>query len=595
MNISGLNIQHTISLYDRNNYLYTRYAYAQDTGALKIIYQISFNNIEEIRKTYLDELLIATEDKEFWSDSSEYYFRGVNLKGIARAFTSFGKLGGGSSIPMQMVKFMRGDVSLSFNRKLTDIIGAINTYTTFSKNDLLKYYCDFVPIGDVYGFKAASLAYLGKDLNVLNKAELALLVSSVKGGIYCQFKNFSKPEIALKVKDRRNRVIITANKIFKNRISFEKADTSQNLPSKCCWKNKVNSDPYINYSEYVIAKELPLYLKLDSFYQDRYKDLNIYTSLDTLMQNTLVKNLKKSVTGLSSNGSIHGAMVVYNNNHELIAMADERPGNDFQQDLNYSRLSFQAGSTIKPFAYALHMEKNSKNRHSLILDGDDPGCKDSPKNYSGTATNRKMPIIWNLKESSNKAAFNLMCQKHITPMELAADLRKMNITSHLDESNYRMPLGTDNFYLPEIVKAYTVFSNEGNWYSGTAVNKIIGKTSEDKFYIKSSPNGIKIYPKSVNNEIVHCLKEVVKSGTAKKMPTILKSNSFGKTGTTNLSKDVWFIGQYRNITAGIWVGVDKFNYPNSRLPGHMSTGGSGCVPIWSEIICKYFNLKCNSL
>lgn len=589
LDINSLNINHSLTLYDMNNHAFARYLYENDSGILKVVKQISFKDVKEIKDSPLDELLTATEDRAFYEKNPDLYFRGVNLRGIGRAIYSFGRLGGGSSIPMQLTKFLREDATLSFNRKLTDIIGAINSYTTFDKDALLNFYCNYVPINQVYGFKAASLAYLGKDLSKLNLSELALLVSSVKGGIYCNFNKFNDTQIAEKVKARRNRILVTANLLHKNQIKLNPSDTNKNLPNRCCFGSKLLADPYINFSEYIISIELNKYQFNDSI--KKLKDLNVYTTLDTSMQSIVQSSISESVSKFGKD--IHAAMVVMNEKHQIIALADENPGTEYRQNFNYSRFSFMGGSTIKPFAYALYMEKHKKNRRSLLFDGDFKTCKNTPQNFGHRVSNQKQTLSWCLKESSNKAIYNLMCQKYISPSELANKLHKAGISSYLDTSNYYMPLGTDNYFIMELVNAYKVFNQEGYWYPSYAIRKITESTNSTALEIYKPPEGEQVFPKWVCNEILFCLHEVTLNGTAKAIPKEIKLSSFGKTGTTNNSKDAWFIGSYKGKMAGIWVGVDKTDLELNSLPLSIATGSKACVPIWSKVMCKYHKVNCN--
>ncbi|MCB1349414.1 MAG: penicillin-binding protein, partial [Maritimibacter sp.] len=59
----------------------------------------------------------------------------------------------------------------------------------------------------------------------------------------------------------------------------------------------------------------------------------------------------------------------------------------------------------------------------------------------------------------------------------------------------------------------------------------------------------------------------------------------GKTGTTNDSRDAWFIGFTSNLVAGCYIGYDK----PQRMPG--ASGGGTCAPVFqrfmTEAVKKY--------
>ena len=52
----------------------------------------------------------------------------------------------------------------------------------------------------------------------------------------------------------------------------------------------------------------------------------------------------------------------------------------------------------------------------------------------------------------------------------------------------------------------------------------------------------------------------------------------GKTGTTNDSKDVWFIGFTSNIVAGCYMGYDR----PKRMPS--ASGGAMCAPVFQQFM-----------
>jgi membrane carboxypeptidase/penicillin-binding protein len=51
----------------------------------------------------------------------------------------------------------------------------------------------------------------------------------------------------------------------------------------------------------------------------------------------------------------------------------------------------------------------------------------------------------------------------------------------------------------------------------------------------------------------------------------------GKTGTSDKTRDAWFVGFTPNLVAGVWVGLDD----NSPLG---LTGGGASAPIWAEFM-----------
>ena len=71
---------------------------------------------------------------------------------------------------------------------------------------------------------------------------------------------------------------------------------------------------------------------------------------------------------------------------------------------------------------------------------------------------------------------------------------------------------------------------------------------------------------------------VVQRGTAAPL-RVLHRTLAGKTGTTNDSKDVWFVGFSPNIAAGLYIGYDE---PMSL--GQKETGGGLALPVFKTFI-----------
>jgi penicillin-binding protein 1A len=80
--------------------------------------------------------------------------------------------------------------------------------------------------------------------------------------------------------------------------------------------------------------------------------------------------------------------------------------------------------------------------------------------------------------------------------------------------------------------------------------------------------------------IVDMMRSVVEEGTARKARK-LRLNIAGKTGTTNESRDTWFIGMTPDLVVGVWVGFDDF----SPL-GRGESGSRSALPVFVDIMTR---------
>ncbi len=75
------------------------------------------------------------------------------------------------------------------------------------------------------------------------------------------------------------------------------------------------------------------------------------------------------------------------------------------------------------------------------------------------------------------------------------------------------------------------------------------------------------------------LKDVIRSGTAKRALKLDRSDIAGKTGTTNGPNDAWFSGYTPDVVTTTWVGFDQ-----PRSLGSKETGGRAALPMWMEFM-----------
>lgn len=79
--------------------------------------------------------------------------------------------------------------------------------------------------------------------------------------------------------------------------------------------------------------------------------------------------------------------------------------------------------------------------------------------------------------------------------------------------------------------------------------------------------------------VLDMMRDVVNRGTGWRVGRTLSIPAAGKTGTTNDSKDLWFVGMTPRLAAGVWIGFDT---PKTVVPG--SGGGDLASPVWAEFV-----------
>lgn len=258
----------------------------------------------------------------------------------------------------------------------------------------------------------------------------------------------------------------------------------------------------------------------------------------------------------------------------------------------------QPGSAFKPFVYLPALDKGFTPA-TLVLDApfvieQSPGSFWRPTNYSGEFYG-PTPIRMGIEKSRNLMTVRLA--DHIGMPTVIEYAKRFGIGD--DMKNYlSYALGSGETTLLKLTAAYGMLVNGGKKITPSLIDRIqdrYGKTiySHDERPCANCGTLIRwdsqqtpkipdtreqvADPRTVY-QIVSILEGVVQRGTAQKISELGRPIA-GKTGTTNESKDAWFIGFSPNLVVGVFVGFDE---PKSL--GKRETGASVAVPIFREFM-----------
>ncbi|MCP4157015.1 MAG: PBP1A family penicillin-binding protein [bacterium] len=161
----------------------------------------------------LENAIIASEDNQFYSHW------GINFKGTFRAIMGIIRgqnLGGGSSITQQLALNLFLNRERTWQRKLKEMLMAIQIEKKYSKDQILTFYCNKIYLGaSVYGVQAAARYYFGKSLKDINLAEAALfptIMPSPNG----KYNVFKRPANCLRKRNYVLQRMLELNFIKKN-------------------------------------------------------------------------------------------------------------------------------------------------------------------------------------------------------------------------------------------------------------------------------------------------------------------------------------------------------------------------------------------
>jgi membrane carboxypeptidase/penicillin-binding protein len=130
----------------------------------------------------VQKAFVAAEDKQF------FQHKGVDIRSVTRAFmNSIGgeKRQGGSTITQQVAKNLLVGDSLTFERKIREVIVASRIEKTLTKQEILEIYLNSIYLGrSSWGIDLAARAYFGKPVKDLSLAEGAFIAGLTKGPAY---------------------------------------------------------------------------------------------------------------------------------------------------------------------------------------------------------------------------------------------------------------------------------------------------------------------------------------------------------------------------------------------------------------------------
>lgn len=259
----------------------------------------------------------------------------------------------------------------------------------------------------------------------------------------------------------------------------------------------------------------------------------------------------------------------------------------------------QPGSAFKPFVYLTALEKGFTPA-TLILDApividQGPGMpKWRPSNYKGEYYG-PTPLRVGIEKSRNLMTVRLA---HFLGMDpIIETVTKFGVVEKM-EPHLAYSLGAGETTVLRMATAYAQLVNGGKKIDPTLIDRIQDRRGSTIYrhdqracencgpllewnnqYTPVIPdNREQLTDARYAYQMVSILEGVVERGTAVKLKE-LGYPLAGKTGTTNESRDAWFVGFTPDLVVAVYVGFD-----NPESLGKKETGSSLSVPIFKEFM-----------
>ena len=542
---------------------------------------------------HVAQAFVATEDQEF------YEHGGVDLSRVFGAawqnIRSGGIEEGFSTITMQVARNVFPEQlpaqQQTLDRKISEVKVARQLESQYTKEEILELYLNQIYFGSgAWGIQAAAQEYFGKSATELSLGEAALLAGLP------QAPSRLNPRENMEGALERRRTVLRRMHQQGYITSDQLAEIEGSEPDLA--RSRLESPDRAAYFVEQVRRILEQRLG-DDIYTEGYR---IHTTLDLDAQQVAERELQQQIQAIESgqygyyphtsfaaaeadttsgtddaSDYLQGAFVAMDvNTGDVLAMIG---GRDFDSS-KFNRATQarrQPGSAFKPFVYAAAIQAGyppttilEDTPYRLARDGQVWEPENYGGSYAGQITMRQA-----LVNSKNVATIRLA--------EMVGLDRVINVARNLgvsgDIPHYpSIAIGAAEVTLMELVAAYATLASLGDRPQPRYVMRVTDR--QGGVVWQQPPQTQQVLDPDVAFITLDLMRDVVERGTGAAVRGVgFTAPAAGKTGTTNESADVWFVGFTPRIAAGVWIGMDD---PERIMPS--ATGGRLAAPVWGRVM-----------
>ena len=485
----------------------------------------------------------ALEDRRF---TSHY---GVDLRALGAALLSSigGRRRGASTISMQLVSLLSGrksSQSRSLLEKVRQIAAALLLEQSWSKEQILEAYLNLVSFrGEHIGVSAASARLFGKRPEGLLPSESAILAALIRRPQASSAEAASRACYALKFIDP------AADCAGLSELSVTSLNTVHSLPP-----------------ETALAPQLAHHLLAKSGAESVVR-----TTLDYETQSYAVDLLKRRLAPLASRNVRDAALLALDNETgDVLAYVGNTGDLASRRFVDGIRAKRQAGSSLKPFLYALAFDKKIVTAASELDDNPAEfpvfGGLYRPLNYD-RQFHGQVSLRTALASSMNVVSVKLL---DLVGVEAFLDKLKDLGFSPLRDADYygvSLALGSAGVSLWDLAGAYRSLARGG----------IAGGL---RVLPEQDLPGKRVFSSGASFIVSDILSDRSSRALAFGLENPLSTPYWSavKTGTSRDMVDNWCLGFSERYTVGVWVG----NF--SGEPMWNVSGVTGAATVWNEML-----------
>ncbi|MBR5932808.1 MAG: transglycosylase domain-containing protein [Treponema sp.] len=503
--------EYSTRVYDRKNHL---------------IQVIPLNN--GLRREYVpmteiprdvQKMFIKAEDKRF------YFHPGIDLIAVIRSvflnIQNKKNVSGASTITMQLAKVINQNylnqnneylisVDRTMLKKVDEAFCALMLEAKFSKKQILELYLNSIPFGNnAEGVMSASRLYFGREIKDLTKDEIEILAKIPRRpSLYSPSKKyqypFFMPHLVRYLKEN-------------NYFLAEKKSKSKIYKSKTPYRINLSVDFDVQVYAQTCAD--------DAIKESEYSRIG---------------NIAVLVLDVQT-----GKVLAWIGNHDF---------NDKEHhgEIDGVRFKNQPGSSIKPFLYALAIEKGIVKPTDVIADiptelGENKAY--IPSNFNNRF-NGPVRLRVALASSLNIPAVKIL---DMTGIEVFAEhleeLGFSGIKENAKETGYALALGGGEVSLFEFVPAFSVFARDGQYIPISFLSgKDAGKEVKRESKMIYESDTARIIDSFLSDKSARSLGFGYYQTFETKYPSIFK------TGTSNQFQNITALGATPRYAVGVWMG-----------------------------------------
>jgi penicillin-binding protein 1C len=495
----------------------------------------------------LTEAIVASEDRRFWSH------HGVDVIALttsaARALVGR-RSRGASTITMQLASLLDPSLGRSQSRKTVlrkfrQVLAALALERRWSKREILEAYLNLITYrGELQGIAAASRVMFAKAPHGIGSAEAVVMAALIRA------PNARRESVATRA-NALSRALRTSG------------------PSQVAIASALQSAFAIRGSDYAriaLAPHLAERLLNGGSGSAR-------CTLDRELQRFVIDTLHRQIIDVRDRRVDDGAVIVVENSTgDVWAYVGGAGDLSNAPDFDAIRAPRQPGSTLKPFLYALAVDKHLLTAASLINDTplelpEQRGIYrplDYDREFRGLVSMRTA-----LASSLNVPAVRTA---DLVGVEVFADrLRRLGFSGLVEEGDYygaALALGSADVSLWQLVNAYRTLANGGRYSELRLTTDANTHTSTQ------------IYSPEASFVISDVLSDRASRSTTFGLENSLATRYWSavKTGTSKDMRDNWCVGYTDKFTIGVWVGN------SSGAPMRDVTGITGAAPTWLNVM-----------